>query len=277
MLDNSSLSIFLKIFDCQIQPIVQYGAEVWGLYESVAHCEKVHMFALKKFMGVSLQTPNDLVYCETGRYPITVNSAVKCIRYWLKLTRMDASRLPRKAYNMLRILDGRCQNNWVTKVRMTLYEHGFDFVWLNQGVEDVNGFIDMYRKRLIDCSWQNVNEHIETSDRFSFYRQFSTAPFLPLYMEMNMGRHIKLIMSRFRMGISELAVHHYRYRFATQQQMMCPLCNESEENELHFVLVCPFYSDLRRQLVPLKYYRQPCLYKLVMLISSRNEHIAMNF
>ena len=43
-----------------------------------------------------MRTPNDLVYGETNRYPLFVNSAVRCIRYWLKLTRMEASKLPSK-------------------------------------------------------------------------------------------------------------------------------------------------------------------------------------
>ena len=277
MLDNSSLSVFLKLFDCQVQPMVQYGAELWGLYNSVSHCEKLHLYALKKFLGVSLQTPNDLVYSETGRYPIAISSAIRSIRYCLKLTRMNALRLPKKAYNMLYNLDGRCKMNWVTKVRMKLYDNGFDHVWMNQGVEDINGFIDMFRKRLIDRSWQNVNEHMENSDRFSFYRQFNTAPFLPAYIHMNMDRHLKWIMTRFRIGVSELAVHHYRYRFATKQQMLCPLCKTCEENELHFVLVCPFYSHLREKFISFKYYRQPCLFRLVLLIASRNETCIKNF
>ena len=73
MLNNESLTLFLKIFDTQIQPIVLYGAEIWGLDAAAVHCEKIHLFALKKFLGVSLQTPNDLVYGETARYPITVS------------------------------------------------------------------------------------------------------------------------------------------------------------------------------------------------------------
>ena len=40
-----------------------------------------------------MRTPNDLVYGETNRYPLFVNSAVRYIRYWLKLTRMEASKL----------------------------------------------------------------------------------------------------------------------------------------------------------------------------------------
>ena len=61
---------------------------------AAVHCEKVNLFALKKILGVEMRTPNDLVYGETNRYPLFVNSAVRCVRYCLKLTRMEASKLP---------------------------------------------------------------------------------------------------------------------------------------------------------------------------------------
>ena len=37
-------------------------------------------------------------------------------------------------YNMLFQLDARGKKNWVTRVRLKLYEFGFGFVLLNQGV-----------------------------------------------------------------------------------------------------------------------------------------------
>ena len=67
MINNNSLELFLKLFDSQVQPIALYGAELWGLDTAAAHCEKVHLFALTKFLGA---TPNDLVYGETNRYPL---------------------------------------------------------------------------------------------------------------------------------------------------------------------------------------------------------------
>ena len=91
LLNNNSLEVFLKLFDAQVQPIAQYGSGLWGLDKAAIHIEKVHLYALKR--------PNDLVYGETDRFPITLNSAVRCIRYWLKLTCMGEDRLPHKAYN----------------------------------------------------------------------------------------------------------------------------------------------------------------------------------
>lgn len=71
-LNNHSLKVFLKIFDTQIQPIAFYGAELWGLDKAATHIEKVHLYALKRFLGVHYKTPNDLVYGEKGRHPMYI-------------------------------------------------------------------------------------------------------------------------------------------------------------------------------------------------------------
>ena len=55
-----------------------------------------------------MKTPNDHVCGETDRFSITLNSAIRCIRCWLKLTCMGEDRLPRTAYNY-DVIQFRCQ------------------------------------------------------------------------------------------------------------------------------------------------------------------------
>ena len=62
---------------------------------------------MKRYLGVDRRTPNDFVYGEVGRFPIQINASVRCIRYWLKLTRMKEHRLPLKTYKMLLNMDQR--------------------------------------------------------------------------------------------------------------------------------------------------------------------------
>ena len=88
-----------------------------------------------------MRTQNDIVYGETNKYPTIVNSAIRCIRYWLKITRMDVSRLPSKAYGMLRKLDARGKRNWVSYVLCKLHQFGFGYVWLNQGAEGISFYM----------------------------------------------------------------------------------------------------------------------------------------
>ena len=81
LLNNNSSEVFLKLFDAQVQPVAQYGSELWDLDKVAIHIEKIHLYALKRFLGVDMKKTNDLVYVETDRFPITLNSAVRCIYY----------------------------------------------------------------------------------------------------------------------------------------------------------------------------------------------------
>jgi hypothetical protein len=276
-LGNQSFEVLIKMFDSQIQPIVQYGADIWGLDKAAVCCEKVHLFALKKFLGVSMQTPNDLIYGETNRYPIYLNSAVRCLRYWLKLTQMDDCRLPKKAYNMLRYLDARGNVNWVTKVRVKLHELGFGYVWLNQGVEYMSMFIRTFQTRLIDCRWQEWGVHIRDSDRFEIYRHINSLHSIPSYISIKLDGHLKFLVTRFRFGISDINVHHLRYRQHSDHDLICPLCKNEKESEVHFVLQCPVLSCLRDELIPFKFHREPSLFRLIVLMSSTQEQIVKKF
>ena len=276
MLNNNSLQVYLKLFDAQVQPIAQYGAELWGLDKAAMHIEKVHLFALKKFLGVHMRTPNDLVYGETGRYPIYLNSCIRCTNYWLKIVRMEENRLPYKAYKMLSVLDARGKKTWVSGIRETLYKYGFGYVWLNQGVENINGFLKNFRQRLIDCRWQNWDDHIQSSDRFSLYRTFKSSSNSEMYLLLNMNRHIKCSMTRFRFGISDIAVHHNRYKNVTDDALKCPLCKHANEDDVHFLLCCPAFSDLRQQFIPPKFYENPCLFRMTLLLAKQNENVLKN-
>eukprot|EP00745_Piridium_sociabile_P022011 TRINITY_DN34072_c0_g1_i1.p2 TRINITY_DN34072_c0_g1~~TRINITY_DN34072_c0_g1_i1.p2 ORF type:complete len:129 (+),score=0.60 TRINITY_DN34072_c0_g1_i1:666-1052(+) len=53
--ENDSVKLFFKLFDAQAQPIVQYGAEIWGL-ESGHEVDKLHLFAMKRFLHVDGRT-----------------------------------------------------------------------------------------------------------------------------------------------------------------------------------------------------------------------------
>ena len=44
MLNNNSFELFLKLFDSQVQPIVLYGAELWGLETTAVHCDKKYIY-----------------------------------------------------------------------------------------------------------------------------------------------------------------------------------------------------------------------------------------
>ena len=89
-LSEISKKCSFKIFDTQVQPVILYSAEIWGLHR-LNNVERVHTFACKRYLNVPLKVPNKFVYGETGRYPLYVNSVVRCIRYWLRILKSCSS------------------------------------------------------------------------------------------------------------------------------------------------------------------------------------------
>ena len=59
--------------------------------------------------------------------------------------------------------------------------------------------------------------------------------------------------------------------------MNCPLCKSANEDEVHFVLCCPAFDDLRKQFIPFMYYKRPNLFRLRILLATENENVWRNF
>ena len=136
-LGSTDFLMFWKSFDAQIQPMITYAAEIWGLSEKIKiknYIARVHTFAIDRFLSIPIHSSNTLVYGETGRYPLFIGTYVKCIKYWIKLTRLSPSRLCRQAYELLFIQYEAGKDNWASQVKQVLTRNGFGLVWLCQDV-----------------------------------------------------------------------------------------------------------------------------------------------
>ena len=182
---------------------------------------------------------------------------------------MNENRLPRAAYKTMCRLDTNGEKTWATNVRQFLNTHGFSFVWDNGGVQCISSFLKCFKQRLIDCRWQNWHEHVYASDRFVQYRLFKTTNGIEPYVNIQMHRYIKSALTKFRLGISNIACHRLRYK--DTDDFMCRLCNSDKEDDIHFLLCCPALHDLRVKFIHRKYYDNPCSFKFSILMSSRNE------
>jgi hypothetical protein len=243
--------IFFKMFDSQINPIILYGAEIWGLQKH-NNLEKAQLSAVKKLLNVSSKTPNDLVYGETGRRPMFIEACVATLRYWLRLTRMENDRLPKKAYNMLMSMHGNNKKCWITDVHDVLMMYGFGYVWLNHGVQHVKWFLKVFNQRLSDCWIQGWHSRLQDSERYFYYRMFKTSFGTECYFDTISNLKLRNCLIRFRLGISDILCH--KNRFKCNVTNTCPVCNNDEENDFHFLFHCPAYKQMRNTLFALVNY-----------------------
>ena len=86
---HMNTKIYFKIFDTQLQPILDYGSDIWYSGKSINILESVHTTFIKRVLGVKIQTSNLAVYGETGRFPIELRQKEMTIKYWCRIVTLD--------------------------------------------------------------------------------------------------------------------------------------------------------------------------------------------
>ena len=81
---NPSVSVFCKLFDACIVPILTYGAEVWdksGLNDK-SPIEQLHLKFCKSILGVRKNASNLATRAELGRYPLWIEVYTRLYSYY---------------------------------------------------------------------------------------------------------------------------------------------------------------------------------------------------
>ena len=257
--------VFFKLFDTRIQPMLLYSSEVWGLNDCQT-IENVHITGMKMFCNVSTKTPNIMLYGDCGRYPLSIGASVRVAKYWCKLLKMEQNRYPAKVYKMM-LNDIENGNNWAFKLREFLIKYNFENVWLAQEVQNEHGFIKELKKALVDNYSENWMSQLHMSDRYILYRQIKQQLALEKYLMFLDKKIFRDVFIKFRMGVSELYIHKYRFS-RDHPSFTCPSCREEEEDDKHFLLECPAYEDLRSRYI--RYAITPAPFKDVSVLTSED-------
>ena len=232
--------IFFKVFDSKVQSVLLYSSEVWG-FQRLENIEKVHLLACKRFLGVPIKTPNKLIYPELGRYPLFINSQIRCLKYWFRLVQMDPNRLPKQAYSMLFLLDLNGKKCWASEIRELLSISGFYYVWLNQGVENIKSFLSAFKLRSIDMYLQQWIELTRDKERYKLFTLFKKDFNCSTYILDIDVYCFRVALTQIRLGVLPL---NNMFRF-DKRDTKCDFCETAIEDEYHFLLKCTLYSDLR--------------------------------
>ena len=240
------INVFFKLFNAQIVPVLLYGSELLGCFDC-PNVEKVHMYACKRILGLSSQSPNRMVYGELGRHHLPVLASTRCVKYWLRLNKLSSNRSVRMAYNMLKSMAEEGKENLASAVRDLLCTNGFAFAWWNGSVGDETRFLTEFQLRLKDCLIQNWHSRLESSGRYEVYRTFKSALEKEISLEVIQNQQIRKAFTRFRFGMSQILTHKRRYTDEDAVMLRCPLCNGETENEVHLLATCAWYDHIRQK------------------------------
>ena len=259
-----------KIFDTKIVPILHYGSELWGHTEAPA-IENVHL----KFCKFVLNIYNSplihvAVRGELGRHTMRAVRLVRIIKYWLRILNMDNTRYVPQCYHFQCNMADLGKNCWVKYLKDILFSFGFAETWYNQGVGDESAFLSLFRQRCLDIDFQNWSDIVSSFERLSTYNLFKTNLTLEHYLSIEMNPMFKRSMLKFRVSAHSLLIEKGRHMNLQRSERLCPSCQTEIEDEIHFLLVCPLYLELRHQYIPQIFTEPPISqYKFIRLMQSK--------
>ena len=166
--------------------------------------------------------------------------------------------------------------NWAYLVRDLLSKMGFYHVWLNQGVGNINAFLNLFKLRLTDKFTQTWHERLSNSSRANFYTHIAD---LRPKAYLNSVKVLKFRNSLARLRVSSHRLEIEAGRWARPHkpvnERLCNICNFLED-EYHFVIECSLYNSLRCKYIDQVYWRRPNMYKFINLITSDNNRTINN-
>ena len=265
LFDNSDLHISekLKLFDAMIGPILNYSSPVWGFHKA-PDIERVHLKFLKQILRVKPQTTNTAVYGELGRVPMQVIRKIQIVKYWFRILQMPES----LQYKLLfhRNDDGCFTNKWLTQVNDLINDVGFSFLLQNYSVTKLQ--LQNIISCIYDQYFQSWFSDLRNSSKLESYNQFKTTFGIEKYLTVINNVQHRIAMTKFRCSAHRLLIEEGRYRNLPRSERICQKCTMNVvENEYHFLLVCPFYRELRLQNLPKYFCHWPNIEKFKSILS----------
>ena len=273
------LNIMFNLFDSFVASILNYGCEIWG-FARAERIEMVHKKFCKWVLNVKMQTNNLSLAGELGRFPLFIGRQVRIIKYWLNLQNGKQENCILRTLNMN--MRNEVENDsgvvsWTSKVKNLLELSGFPDVWLFPESVDAKKFMPILQARLRDIYITEWREGINLSTALYMYKEIKQTFELSSYLLVIHKRKLRNAIAKLRLSSHRLSIEVGRHRNIPRWERKCTLCNRNDlEDEYHFTLICPSYTDLRQQYIQRYFYVNPSVLKYITLMNSTKAKVLRN-
>ena len=124
-----------------------------------------------------------------------------------------------------------------------------------------------------------MNGFFENDWHIDIQNKTSLTLFMSLKSEIEISNYLIKIyyssyrncLAKIRLSSHQLNIEVGRHRNIDRLNKICTLCNMNEiEDEYHFILICPFYKNLRENYIKRYFFIWPSTYKLTQLLENSN-------
>ena len=235
----------IGIWKALVRPVLEYGAEVWGEGEW-KDAEIIQRKMGRRILGRRGKSTDETILGELGWWTMQARRWMLRLRYWRKLiSEMGPERLPRKVYNWER-RSGRT-NSWTKQTEEIMEQLGLAEVWKRQ---DTGGNKEDWEKLLN----QRIQEHEQKRWEGEMKRKTKLRTYIKFKKELRQEKYLededskgRRLLARIRSGTNSLRIETGRHNHTPLERRICYMCGVEVEDELHFLMRCVAYEDIRKE------------------------------
>ena len=237
-----------------VMPILLYLSDFWGSLKLPKNnpIEKTHNMFCRQLLGVQKQTSTQGVLLELGLTPLVPFAKKVSVKNWNRICNNNANEI------VIESQENSCKENlpWTSSVKGILESNGLLQLYLDNQVTDKETRntipVENYLySRLIDQYHQSAFEEIRNPNSKMFtYSKFKTTIGREKYLSTVKKEKHRIAMTKIRLSNHKLAIETGRHNKIDRENRICPLCTNGVENEEHFMMKCPAYSELRTRYLP---------------------------
>ena len=161
------------------------------------------------------------------------------MRVWNRLVSLPAERLTRKIFMWDRV------NNhpWSREVAVILTDSDFNMSFRNNLQCNLISVKEKMFMNYTEAWKEDIWRKPKLRHYILFKYNFGTEP----YVHLNLKRRQRSLCAQLRFGVLPLAIEVGRFKGTPDELRLCEFCDFNlVEDELHFILYCPLYDDLRK-------------------------------
>ena len=261
---NPKINTALHVYDHTIKPILLYGSEIWGAFNTTTSrfrngpialdelfskslCEKLHYKFCRFLLGVNNKSTKFAVLSEQGRHPMSFSIVQNILKYWHRLENLDDTYPLLKAAYTTSVSNFNKNNlSWFGSIDMFKQL----LPQLTPHLKSSTSTFKYHCKCILNSyfleKWYQKKEELSNCGKLDTYctikQNFGLEPYLLILRKFEKRK----ILTKFRISSHNLMIEKGRHYGIPREERICPNC---KLEEVHFLLSCPCHSQSRINLL----------------------------
>ena len=229
------LFVKMKVLNSCVSASLVYGCETWGMSTSKI-AETAFRQGLKSALSVRDCTNNEIVYIESGEWPLEMRIIKQQMKFWTAIEEIMSSDQEHYITKLVNIGES---TNYIKYYRnlMTLYT---DIKTCNYTLRNfMRNFMSGMREKIEQAAREDADSKLGT------YLMVNPELKSPEYEQR--FEFQRVVCTRYRTGSHNLRIRkNRRYPNSKREDRLCK-CNTGVQTVQHVLLVCPLLQDSRQK------------------------------